>query len=62
MIRFSYVGKKALRNNSWNLQISKVSSRFIYNVSQKTAPYYFDNNLVKSFYIEAIIIGTHIPW
>jgi len=29
-------------------------------VRQKTAPFYFRNNFVKSFFIR-IIIGTHIP-
>jgi len=31
-----------------------------YTVSQKTAPCYFFNNFVKSFFIR-LIIGTHIP-
>jgi len=37
-----------------------VSLSIIYSVGQKTAPFYFCNNFVKSFCIR-IIIGTHVP-
>jgi len=32
----------------------------IYTVRQKTAPFYFCGNFVRSFYIR-ILIGSHIP-